>query len=521
LIWVVSFLLLVGILPKTAGSQSLPRSDEPPLTNRERSLLERIQNLEKQLAQLCDLQARLAAIEAALGASATKSDAGAALVPSAAAPTPTPPQQSGTAGGSQPASQSSATTPSNADDKTQLPQASDGNPAVFGEFNPGRGFVVGQGRYGELDLSGYMAVRYLNQLPPSQSALDHLGRPIPIEPRNDFQFHRVMLFAQGWLFDRRFQYQTFVWTVQDTNQVAVGGALTYNFSKYFTLGAGWNAYPGTQSLQGSHPYWESYDRVMADEFFRPFFSQGAFAQGILLPRLQYRWMVGNNNSNLDTPASKLDRDLSAGFAITWLPTTGEFGPRGAFGDYEHHKKLATRFNLAYTFSPEERQSPIGTPANNTTLRLADSLNVFDTGALANGVTVERTHYKLLSAAAGIKYHGFWLQGEGYRRVLDHFVADGPLPVTAVRNTGFYVQAAQMIIPNRIDLYGSTSYVLGEYGHHPHEFIIGSNYYPWNTRNLRLNLQLINVSHSPVSSTFGFYTGQITGQVFSLGFTALY
>jgi hypothetical protein len=33
--------------------------------------------------------------------------------------------------------------------------------------------------------------------------------------------------------------------------------------------------------------------------------------------------------------------------------------------------------------------------------------------------------------------------------------------------------------------------------------------------------VINVDHSPVSSTFGFYTGQITGQVVSLGFTALY
>ena len=120
---------------------------------------------------------------------------------------------------------------------------------------------------------------------PTNRRSDHLGRPIPIEPRNDFQFHSVMLFAQGWLFDPKFQYQTFVWTVQDTNQVAVGGALTYNFSKYFTLGAGWNAYPGTQSLQGSHPYWVSYDRVMADEFFRPYFSQGVFAQGIILPRL--------------------------------------------------------------------------------------------------------------------------------------------------------------------------------------------------------------------------------------------
>jgi hypothetical protein len=237
------------------------------------------------------------------------------------------------------------------DDKTLMPEASGGNSAIFGEFNPGRGFTVAKGEDGELNLSGYMAVRYLNQLPPDQTATDHLGRPIAVEPRNDFQFHRVMLFSQGWLFSPKFQYSTFVWTVQDTNQVAVGGTLYYNFGKYMTIGAGWNAYPGTMSLQGSHPYWESYDRVMADEFFRPYFSQGVFAQGNLLPTLQYRWMVGNNNSNLDVPAAKLDRDLSAGFALTWLPTTGEFGPRGAFGDYERHQKLATRFNLAWTYIP--------------------------------------------------------------------------------------------------------------------------------------------------------------------------
>jgi hypothetical protein len=431
-----------------------------------------------------------------------------------------PPNTSATAPSST-ANQSSSQSQNTVDDKTLLPEASAGNPAIFGEFNPGRGFIVGKGEYGELDLSGYMAVRYLNQLPPNQNETDHLGRPIPIEPRNDFQFHRVMLFAQGWLFTPKFQYSTFVWTVQDTNQVAVGGALYYNFGKYLTLGAGWNAYPGTQSLQGSHPYWESYDRVMADEFFRPFFSQGVFAQGDLLPRLQYRWMVGNNNSNLDVPATRLDRDLSASFAITWLPTTGEFGPRGAFGDYERHKKLATRFNLAYTYSPEDRQSPISEPAGNTTLRLADSLNLFDTGALANGVTVTSAKYQLVSAAAGMKYRGFWLQGEGYARKLDDLIADGPLPVKNIRNTGFYVQAADMIVPNRLELYASTSYVLGEFGDHPHEFIVGGNYYPWNTRNLRLNVQVIDVSHSPVSSTFGFYIGQITGQVVSIGFTTLY
>lgn len=168
----------------------------------------------------------------------------------------------------QPADQTSTQSQGNDDDTTLFPKASAGNPVIFGEFNPGRGFTVAKGEDGELNLSGYMAVRYLNQLTRDQSATDHLGRPIPIESRNDFQFHRVMLFSQGWLFTPKFQYSTFVWTVQDTNQVAVGGALYYNFNKYMTLGAGWNAYPGTMSLQGSHPYWESYDRVRADEFFR-------------------------------------------------------------------------------------------------------------------------------------------------------------------------------------------------------------------------------------------------------------
>jgi hypothetical protein len=518
--------------PNAGDDALVPLTGGPPLTAREEEMLQLIKGLQERVARLeaqggsdrGDVQ------PAAQGDSAGSSQA---RLLEASIVGAVPQRANVSEKAAEPASvqatagvkvgqtaQSSSPNRSEADDKTAFPQGSNGNPAIFGEFNPGRGFTVGRGEYGELNLSGYMAARYLNQLPGVQTATDHLGRPINVAPRQDFQFHRVMLFSSGWLFHPNFQYSTFLWTVQDTNQVAVGGALYYRFGRHMTLGMGWNAYPGTLSLQGSHPYWESYDRVMADEFFRPYFSQGLFAQGEIIPKLQYRWMVGNNNSNLDVAAVKLDRDLSAGGALTWLPTTGEFGPRGAFGDYEWHESVATRFNLAYTYSPEERQSPIGTPAGNTTLRLADSLNIFDTGALTNGVTVERTHYQMLSAAAGMKYHGFWLQGEGYGRRLDNFVADGKLPVGVVRDTGFYVQVAKMIVPNRFELYGATSYIFSDYGH-PKEFIVGGNYYPWNTRNIRLNTQLINVGHSPVSSTFGFYVGQLTGQVFSFGVTALY
>ena len=525
--------------PNAGDDALIPLTGGPPLTAREEEMLRLIKGLQERVARL-EAQGTSDSGEMKPAAQGDSGSTSQARLLEASVVGAVPQRANGSEKAAEPASaqatagakqatvgvkeeqnaQSSSPNQSNADDKTAFPQGSNGNPAIFGEFNPGRGFTVGRGEYGELNLSGYMAARYLNQLPGTQTAVDHLGRPINVAPRQDFQFHRVMLFSSGWLFHPNFQYSTFLWTVQDTNQVAVGGALYYKFGRYMTLGMGWNAYPGTLSLQGSHPYWESYDRVMADEFFRPYFSQGVFAQGDIIPKLQYRWMVGNNNSNLDVAAVKLDRDLSAGGALTWLPTTGEFGPRGAFGDYEWHESVATRFNLAYTYSPEERQSPIGTPAGNTTLRLADSLNVFDTGALVNGVTVERTHYQMLSAAAGMKYHGFWLQGEGYGRRLDNFVADGPLPVGVVRDSGFYVQVAKMIVPNRFELYGATSYIFSDYGH-PKEFIIGGNYYPWNTRNIRLNTQLINVGHSPVSSTFGFYIGQLTGQVFSFGVTALY
>ena len=39
-----------------------------------------------------------------------------------------------------------------------------------------------------------------------------------------------------------------------------------------------------------------------------------------------------------------------------------------------------------------------------------------------------------------------------------------------------------------------------------EYGVGMNWYPYPTRNHRLNVQLLDVNKSPVSSTFGYYTG---------------
>ena len=75
------------------------------------------------------------------------------------------------------------------------------------------------------------------------------------------------------------------WAVNETDQDALFANLCYQFSKRFNLFAGIKSNPGSRSLQGSHPYWLGHDRVMADEFFRPFFAEGIWANGELVPGL--------------------------------------------------------------------------------------------------------------------------------------------------------------------------------------------------------------------------------------------
>ena len=117
--------------------------------------------------------------------------------------------------------------------------------------------------------------------------------------------------------------------------------------------------------------------------------------------------------------------------------------------------------------------------DNTTLRLADSVNVFDRGALAPGVTVDTVNYRILSFDAGMKYRGIFLQTEIYNRWLDNFTADGPLPVASIHDTGFYVQGAFFPVPKKLELYGATSQIFGDKDagfSNSCEYLVGMNFY---------------------------------------------
>ena len=394
---------------------------------------------------------------------------------------------------------------------------------------PGKGFQVANGEYGSMNIGLYALVRATEQLPATQEATDHLNRTFAVDTRQDIQLHRVMVHFRGWAYDPKFNYQLTVWTVNDTEQVKLIGALGYRFSEKFSLWGGMGPNPGTRSMLGSHPFWQGHDRVMADEYFRPGFTFGVWGTGEIAPGLNYQLTLGNQVSALGVNSVEDTRDLSYGGSVWWMPTTKEFGPQGAFGDFEMHDELATRFGVSSVWSPSEDRAsqPSQSSPDTTQIRLGDSLLLFGTGSLGDNVTIQKANFKLLSVDAGMKYEGIFLQTELYYRLLDDFrLATGSLgsPVQSIRDKGFYVQSGFFPIPRKLETYASTSWVFPDSGagyDQSHDFILGANWYWSGTRYQRMNFQWINVTRSPASSTFGYYTGGMNGNTYTVDVSMLF
>ena len=123
-------------------------------------------------------------------------------------------------------------------------------------------------------------VRYVNQMPGEQTFTDHLGNERPSMGATTSGRTGSWSSSRGGSAAPRLIYAVTFWTVNSTP------TRTRSSATSATSSAGSSAstpastgIPGTRSLQGSHPFWLGHDRVMADEFFRPFFGSGVWAQG--------------------------------------------------------------------------------------------------------------------------------------------------------------------------------------------------------------------------------------------------
>ncbi len=387
---------------------------------------------------------------------------------------------------------------------------------ILGAWTPAKGFDLVKTPWASLNISFYGLVRYVNQLPPNQTFTDHLGRVREVKSRNDLNWHRTMVWLTGFFYVPEFRYNITLWSLPTTQQTLLFGNLQYKFHQALNVGVGIAPNLTARSMQGSWPFWAGSDRQMSEEFFRGGFSSGVFAGGEVLPRFFYSLSLNTNLSQLGVVAQNDSRNMAYSASLFWMPTTGEFGPRGGLGDLEHHDRVATRFGISGARSRESRYSQISQPPNATQIRLSDGVFPFETGALADGVTVEKLTFEEAAFDAGFKYRGFSFQSEYYVRRLASFKADGPLPLGSIFDHGFQAQVMHMVVPKLIGAYCTVGYVFDQFRRHPWEISGGASYYPSGTRSWRLNLHVIRVERSPTGSFFGYYTVGQSGTTISIG-----
>lgn len=374
------------------------------------------------------------------------------------------------------------------------------------EHIPNVGFVLYDGEKGQIYFRLFSYVRYLNQRNIDETYTDAFGVEHTVQQRQDVQLAKFFAPFSGWFLTPKFRYYLYVWSSNasqgDPAQVVGAGNLSYTFDRFLTVGGGITSLPSTRSTEGQFPFWLTVDaRPIADEFFRGSYTNGVWAKGDLVEKLKYNVMFATNLSILGVSASQLDNRMDTqSYALTWLPTTGEFGLWGTFGDYDYHQKVATRLGLHFTHSLEDKQSqPSTNGIENSQIRLSDGSVIFTPDLFGKGIAVNTVDYKMMSIDGGVKYRGLSLEAEFYTRWLGDYSGTNVGSIPSLTDTGFQLQGSAMAIKDVLQLYATASRVYGDYGK-PSEFRAGESWYFTKQRGLRLNGEFIYVKHSPVGYT---------------------
>ena len=358
-------------------------------------------------------------------------------------------------------------------------------------------------------------VRYLNTTDSLDTFTDHLGVVREVQKRNDITVNRTMFILGGYIFDERLRYSSTVWTSAGAASIVVAGNIGWQFNEALTLTGGYTGVPGSRSLVNTFPFWTANDRTMADNFFRPGFTQGVWANGEPVKGLNYLAFVGNGLNTLNISANKIDTNLMFSGSVWWEPLGDYGGPgksRNMYDDYFASEKTRIRLGTAFTRSREDRFSNLDqlTP-DNTSMYNSDGVLLFSTGAFAPGVTVDLATYEMWAIDGGIKRNGLAINGQYFFRRVDDFIADGPLPLDFTYDHGFELSVSYFVTPKKLAIYGRGSRVFGQFGD-SWEYAGGAKWYPVPTERMWLQAELMRVEKAPYSGAFTPYTSGLTGWV---------
>jgi len=358
-------------------------------------------------------------------------------------------------------------------------------------------------------------VRYLNTLNSKDTFTDHLGVVREVHNRNDITVNRAMFILAGYMFSKKLQYSMTVWTSAGAASIVVAGNIGWRFNKALTVTGGYTGVPGSRSLVSTFPFFQPIDRSMADNFFRPGFTQGVWANGELAKGLNYLVFVGNGLNTLNITANKIDTSLLLSGSVWWEPL-GSYSEPGKswqmYDDYFASKKTRIRIGTSFTRSREDRFSETDQSSpDNTSIYNSDGVLAFATGAFAPGVTVQKATYRMWAIDGGLKKSGFSINGQYYLRWLNDFEADGPMPLTSTFDHGFELSTGKFVIPKKLLLYARGSKVFGQFAN-PYEYGGGFKWYFLPTERVWMTGELMKINRSPYSGAFTPYTAGMAGWV---------
>src|SRR5215217_2487916 len=358
-------------------------------------------------------------------------------------------------------------------------------------------------------------IRYLNTVNSDDTITDHLGVVREVHRRNDITVNRSMFILGGYMFSKKLQYSLTVWTSAGAASIVVAGNIGWRFNKALTITGGYTGVPGSRSLVGTFPFFQPTDRSMADNFFRPGFTQGIWANGEPVKGLNYLVFVGNGLNTLSITANKIDTNLLFSGSTWWEPLGPYSEPgksRQMYDDYFASSKTRIRLGTSFTKSREDRFSDIDQSSpDNTSIYNSDGVLAFSTGAFAPGVTVQEATYKMWAIDGGLKKSGFSVNGQYFMRWLSDFEADGPLPLASTFDHGFELSTGKFVVPQKLMLYARGSKVFGQFAN-PYEYGAGAKWYFLPTERLWVTGELMRVKGAPYSGAFSPYTAGMSGWV---------
>ena len=358
-------------------------------------------------------------------------------------------------------------------------------------------------------------IRYLNTQDSEETYTDHLGAEREVHTRNDITVNRAMFILGGYIFDQRARYSFTVWTSAGAASIIVASNIGWQFNKAFAITGGYTGVPGSRSLVATFPFFTATDRSMADNFFRPGFTQGVWFSGEPAKGLNYLAFVGNGLNTLSISATRSTRTCSfpaASGGSRWEPSGSPARSRNMYDDYFASDDVRVRIGTAFTRSREDRFSNLDQSSpENTSLYNSDGVLFFSTGAFAPGVTVDKATYQMWAADGGIKWNGLAINAQYFMRWLDDFEADGPVPVASTLDHGAELSAGYFIAPKEWMIYGRGSWVRGEFGD-SYEYGGGVKWHFLPTERLWLNGEVFRVHKAPYSGAFTPYTAGMTGWV---------